>query len=263
MAARAITMVVMLLTAIPAIGDTLWTGVSDLVITNVANWDNGLPSLANPGTITNNETVTLGTITDWDLTLTNSAKVGNGGATMSFLGGVLTMRGSSGIAGRTDRNMEFHDACTLNIYDNAGIIPQKRDVVIDNASVVNHYSGEVHVRKLYLRTGSTYNFTSGLISVNERDAPTDNSEFYIEDGTYLNFAAPAKEAIVVWDEIVNTYDLTSVITSLITDGKIRLDGEIVTPNRFIITTVPREGDALNSNIELRFAPPAGTVVMMK
>lgn len=109
---------------------------TDSYIENPLNWDNGAPSAVNPGTISIDANVGLGTMTDWVVTQTggNITQGSFPNLSLTMSGGSWTMNGGS----FSQRSQSFSNGAVFTI--NSGSVETK-----NNSAIVVDGSGSQYI----------------------------------------------------------------------------------------------------------------------
>ena len=243
---------------------TSWTGASSDSLTDAGNWDNGLPTLANLGTITSSLMSTVNTsISSMDLTLNGTADIHSGNQITNInSGSILTLAGSAVLNTRGDRNVSFN-ASTFNIQDSAYFA--KRDVTLSNTSSGLISGGNFISRKLTLYS-TTYNISGGTIIINSRDGSTSSPHLDIDGSSAINFTLNSS-GVITWDGM-NATGVTNVLAEIDTyldDGRIKINGSAITGgsanlgNYFSVTQTP---NVSNTDINLQLIPEPSSIALL-
>lgn len=136
---------------------TSFTAASNAQVNNVGNWDNGLPSLSNPGTIAIDGVINSG-LSDWIIHQTGGAVTSSfnrsfANVTWNLHGGSIAFTGANWLAGTGGH--------TLNIYGGSF---GAQSLQLTNASTLNIADGEVNVASTSSNTGTIVNISSGSLT---------------------------------------------------------------------------------------------------
>jgi hypothetical protein len=153
----------------PAIAQTTFDDgdATDSYIENALNWDNGAPSAANPGTISINARVGLGTITDWVVTQTGGAITQGSYPNLNFSmnGGSWTMDGGS----FSQRGHTYANGATFTINNGSVTTGNNSTISIaDSQMIIN--GGTVNAdRGIRYTGGGNLTMNDGIINADVAD----------------------------------------------------------------------------------------------
>jgi hypothetical protein len=220
----------------PATAATIWTGADGASLTTAGNWNNGLPSLINTGTIPNG---TLGinfnaSVTDWVV-------VQDGGALTAstfrqFNGGSWTMNGGS-IQTPSNFQLAVADNKTQVFTLNAGTIDVTGGWIDISTTGTNRFAtmnvagGAITVaNNLRLAAGGTYNQTNGTTYFEQGISASSGSTFLFSGG---NLTMGASRSLTVNSGGNATiYGGTLTITQdIVGAGIVSLDGGTINVGR--------------------------------
>jgi len=152
---------------------------TDSYIENALNWDNGAPSAVNPGMISINAKVGLGTITDWVVTQT-AGSITQGSypnLSLSMSGGSWTMNGGS-----FSQRAHTYSAGAVFTLNNGSITTVNNSVITVDASQMIVNGGTVTADR-GVRTVGGGNFTMNGGTVNSDTADAFGPSGFAGNGT--------------------------------------------------------------------------------
>ena len=201
-----------------AYADTVWTGGgADNAFTNSANWNNELPTLANPGTMGDANFVfdhTKNEMDNIDLTITGAVTwdSSSGKNDNAVDGAIITMSGS-GATMDSDRGLIFGTS-TVSVT-NSATMDLNRDFILnqDGFAVVDS-GGMIRMRKLGMSGNAVFTLGDGTLHI---DGNTNTDRFVLGNQSYLNMTSDAG----LFKYYGNQVDK---VTTAITNGFIRING---------------------------------------
>jgi len=215
--------------AIQAQAQTAWVGTgSGDVFTETANWDNGLPTLANPGTMGNADFVwstTAGDMSSIDLTITGLANwtSSEGLNNNNISNSIITITGSSASM-TTDRGVVLTNS-TWSVLGDAGL-DFNRDfrMEADSATLMNS-PNTFRARSLSLSGDAVFTLADGTLYLDNTDSKWG---LIGSDSAYLDITS--NSAL-----FKRAGDFVTVIEGQITSGFIRTNGAPAAASAFSVS----------------------------
>lgn len=223
------------------------------------NWDNGLPTATNWGTIGGDHAATYENENDFNqllLIVSENSKVTGGSANISgstiyvgdeaewtSTGGGLTLGGDAALGGSS----------TFLVYGNATVTLAELAVGRETGSRFYHYGGDVYVSgTLTIGSGaksdhSTYDLLAGTL--------TYDGLLVVNDGGQFNFPEHSNGTV----NLINDYTDIDDVIELINTGKITYGSEPSDLSLFSINEVEIEGEIYT---EVRLVPEPTSLVML-
>ena len=243
-------------------GDTYFTNVTEGLITEVSNWDNGLPASTNVGFVgsagsgTNvtyvedlaNDVITF---TDSDLTRTT------GSSAQNFNNCTLTFNGACDweTIGHDGKKDNFVVAKALGVstinWNSSGSILNGGNFVCGGSTTndlgfYNQSAGSAEFLKFTLKYTTIFTISGGTFSFSAAASITGDA--------YIDFLTTGTTGTITRTGA----DMVSDFQGYIDEGRVRIDGEVQEPGFYDKFLITYDGTDTSITLDPNYVPPAAT-----
>jgi hypothetical protein len=175
-----------------AMAATLYIGPATGTVQTAGNWDNGLPSSTNPGTISSDAlyvTGTAGLMTGYHMTLTAGTLKGASAAVFNLSGGSMTVNGASAEFSYSGMTLTSSSYTVTSGKGTANTGANARATNLGGSATATFDGGtSTFEREIVLSGFSQFIVNAGTVTVNTNSATAANSGFRTgTDGGTLRF----------------------------------------------------------------------------